>query len=84
MELFNQQYNLYSHSYLCYGIEQIRRVYIGQLIKKANNSLVIDDPCLQAGFIQNRTYEDIFDTPCANGSYIPPAHVKSSSIFSLR
>lgn len=65
MELFEKEYDLYSHSYLCYGIEQIRRVHLGSLIIKTAPLLIVNDPCLQRDFQQNRTYRDIFDTPCA-------------------
>ncbi|CAF4437913.1 unnamed protein product, partial [Rotaria magnacalcarata] len=31
MTLFDTQYDLYSHSYLCYGTEQLRLLHLGQL-----------------------------------------------------
>ena len=65
MELFEQEYDLYSHSYLCYGIEQLRRVYLGELILQSTDFRQIDDPCLQRNYSQIRTYDDIFNTPCA-------------------
>jgi len=83
MNLFNTQYEVYSHSFLCYGAEQIRRVYVGHLVNQANGSLLLDDPCLQDGYIENLTYSYIFDTPCARNQYEPLPDLNASSIFTF-
>ncbi|CAF4029346.1 unnamed protein product [Rotaria sordida] len=83
MNLFNTAYDIYSHSYLCYGTEQLRLIYLGQLVNNANESLIINEPCLQNGFVQNLTYDDIFSTPCARNQYAPLPSINKSSIFSF-
>ena len=83
MNLFNTYYDLYSHSYLCYGIEQTRLIYLGQLVRRANGSAIIVDSCLQMNYVQNRTYNDIFGTPCARDQYAPPAGLNTSSVYSF-
>jgi hypothetical protein len=83
MNLFNTEYEVYSHSFLCYGAEQIRRIYVGQIVNKANGSLLLYDPCLQDGYIENLTYSYIFDTPCARDQYAPLPDLNTSSIFSF-
>ncbi len=83
MPLFETSYPIYSYSYLCYGTEQLRLVYLGQLIKRSTNSTIIRDPCLQKGFNQTMTYDDIFSTACAQGKYAPPADLNTSTIFTL-
>lgn len=84
MNLFDENYDLYSHSYLCYGIEQVRRVYLARLIKESNGSLVVDDPCLQRGYIQNRTFDDIFGTPCVTDQNAAAFGLNSNSTFQLK
>ena len=83
MPLFETSYPIYSFSYLCYGTEQLRLVYLGQLIKRSSNSSVVRDPCLQKGFNQTMTYDDVFNTACARGKYAPPAALNKSLAFTL-
>ena len=83
MNLFNTYYDLYSHSYLCYGIEQTRLIYLGQLVRRTNGSAMIVDPCLQLDYVQNRTYDDVFGTPCARDQYAPPVGLNTSLTFSF-
>ncbi|CAF3644356.1 unnamed protein product [Rotaria sp. Silwood1] len=83
MNLFNTEYDIYSHSYLCYGTEQLRLIYLGQLVNNANGSLLINEPCLQNGYVQNLTYDKLFSTPCARDQYAPLPSLNKSSIFSF-
>lgn len=83
MDLFNTTYDVYSHSYLCYGLDQARLVYQGQLIKTSSGTYAISDPCLQSGFIQSMAYKDLFSTPCVHGQYAPSDNLNTSSIFSF-
>jgi hypothetical protein len=83
MNLFGTEYDVYSHSYLCYGTERLRYIYLGQIVNEGNGSLILDDPCLQNGYIQNASYNEIFDTPCARGQYAPLPYIDTSSNFSF-
>ncbi|CAF1187298.1 unnamed protein product [Adineta ricciae] len=71
LDLFGIDYDVYSHSYLCYGEEQARLVHQGQLVQEANESYSIDDPCLQYGYTEEKSYEDLFNTACARGKHAP-------------
>ena len=83
MPLFETSYPLYSFSYLCYGTEQLRLVYLGQLVKRSLRSAVVRDPCLQKGFNLTLTYDDVFSTACARDKYAPPAALNKSQTFTL-
>src|ERR1700722_2009459 len=72
MNLFNTNYDVYSHSYLCYGQEQTRLVYQGQLVQQANGSTLINDPCLQTGYSQTISYNVINNTACAANRFTAP------------
>lgn len=83
MPLFETNYPIYSYSYLCYGTEQLRLIYLGQLAKQTRQSTVVRDPCLQKGYNKTMSYHDIFSTACARGKYAPPSELNSSTIFTL-
>lgn len=83
MPLFETSYPIYSFSYLCYGTEQLRLMYLSQLIKRSTKSSIVRDPCLQKGFNQTMTYDDIFSTACARGKYAPPTELSQSLTFTL-
>ena len=84
MNLFDTDYDVYSHSYLCYGQDQLRLIYQGQLVQQANGLILIDDPCLQSGYIQNISYSSISGTACAIGRLTTPTGVNSSSLITFR
>jgi adenosinetriphosphatase len=83
MNLFNTNYDVYSYSYLCYGQEQARLIYQGQLVQQANGVTLIDDPCLQSDYNQTMTYGIINNTACAIQRYAAPAgfNTTTSVIF---
>ncbi|CAF0888067.1 unnamed protein product [Adineta steineri] len=83
MSLFNTDYETYSHSYLCYGAEQFRYVYLGQMINAMNGSQLINDPCLQNGYTQNFTYNTIFSLPCVQNRSAPLPYINTSSTFTF-
>jgi len=83
MSLFDTDYDVYSHSYLCYGTEQFRLTYLAHIVNKANGTEPINDPCLQNGFVLNSTYDDIFSTPCARDQYAPLPILNISSEYTI-
>lgn len=83
MNLFNADYDVYSHSYLCYGTEQFRWVYLANLINQANGSTVTNDPCLQEGFVDDVSYDEIFGTPCVRDRYAPLPSLDTSLNYSF-
>jgi adenosinetriphosphatase len=83
MHLFDTNYDVYSHSYLCYGHEQSRLVFLSHIVKETNETLSIDDPCLQSGYIQNMTYDELFSTACTPEQHALPVGFNKSEIFSF-
>ncbi|UJR31782.1 hypothetical protein I4U23_019260 [Adineta vaga] len=84
MNLFDTNYDVYSHSYLCYGQDQLRLIYQGQLVQQANGSYSIDDPCLQAGYNQNLSYATISTTACASNRFVAPTGITTTSLITFR
>jgi hypothetical protein len=83
MSLFDTDYDVYSHSYLCYGTEQFRLTYLAHIVNKANGTNLINDPCLQEGYTQSSNYSSIFSTPCAQNQYAPLPVLNISSEYSF-
>lgn len=83
MNLFDAGYDVYSHSYLCYGTEQFRWVYLANLVNQVNGSTVTNDPCLQEGYVDYKSYDEIFGTPCARGPYAPLPTLNTTSNYSF-
>ena len=85
MNLFNTNYDVYSHSYLCYGQEQTRLIYQGQLVQQANGAVLINDPCLQTGYSQTISYNVINNTACAIiQRYVAPAGFSATTNITFR
>jgi len=83
ISLSNTEYDIYSHSYLCYGTEQVRLIYLGQIVNKAKGSLLINDPCLQDGYVQNLSYNAIFSAYCVQNQYAPLPSLDKSATYSF-
>ena len=62
--LYGMNYTVYTHSYLCYGINEIERKYKALLVKSLNFSSSITNPCGPSGKTTLETYTDVFEAPC--------------------
>ncbi|XP_022286416.2 ectonucleoside triphosphate diphosphohydrolase 8-like [Crassostrea virginica] len=79
--LYAKNYTVYTHSYLCYGINEIKRKYKAFLVQSQNFSSEVDDPCSPSGNAQVDHQADIFEAPCTKGTFEPPDKNKT---FTLR
>ncbi|XP_051788265.1 ectonucleoside triphosphate diphosphohydrolase 8-like isoform X1 [Erpetoichthys calabaricus] len=68
--LYGNKYNVYTHSYLCYGKEQAMKKVQANLIQQQSSSLSnpIDHPCYPTGYQLNTTLGAIFNSPCVSYS----------------
>ncbi|XP_065183191.1 ectonucleoside triphosphate diphosphohydrolase 1-like isoform X1 [Sycon ciliatum] len=64
---YDRSYVAYSHSFLCYGLNEARRRYQGNLVQVANYSSVVEDPCGLRGDVVNVTGEFLWLPPCSSG-----------------
>ncbi|CAB1315273.1 unnamed protein product [Coregonus sp. 'balchen'] len=58
-KLYGYQYEVYTHSYLCYGKEQAMR----QLLM-SGSTRPVKHPCYHLGYNLTRTLGDLYDSPC--------------------
>ncbi|KAM9482771.1 ectonucleoside triphosphate diphosphohydrolase 8 isoform 1-T1 [Clarias gariepinus] len=63
LQLYNYKYQLYTHSYLCYGKDQAVKK-IQAYLQKTTPSSVIDHPCYHRGYNLTLKLGDIYDSPC--------------------
>ncbi|KAL0191431.1 hypothetical protein M9458_014129, partial [Cirrhinus mrigala] len=64
LQLYGYKYELYTHSYLCYGKDQALRQLQVYLHKTAGSSPVISHPCYHVGYSLNLTLDDLYNSPC--------------------
>jgi apyrase len=65
LQLFGHNYTVYTHSYLCYGVNEVARALFAALVLQDQPSASqIEHPCLPSNYLIDQTYEEIFDSPC--------------------
>ncbi|XP_040899054.1 ectonucleoside triphosphate diphosphohydrolase 2-like [Toxotes jaculatrix] len=71
LKLYGQTHKLYTHSFLCYGQDQVLRKLMAHLIKTQGVKPEVSHPCYPRQFkISVELGKDIFDSPCTK-SYRP-------------
>ncbi|KAF3702275.1 Ectonucleoside triphosphate diphosphohydrolase 2 [Channa argus] len=77
MRLYGQEYSLYTHSFLCYGQNQMLKRLLALIVKSQGYSGSIDNPCYPVGHSRVLNFGSIFDSPCTTkyrpSSYDPQA-----------
>uniref|UniRef100_A0A672PVR1 Ectonucleoside triphosphate diphosphohydrolase 8 n=1 Tax=Sinocyclocheilus grahami TaxID=75366 RepID=A0A672PVR1_SINGR len=59
LQLYGYKYELYTHSYLCFGKDQALRK-----LQTAGSSPVISHPCYHVGYNLSLTLNDLYNSPC--------------------
>lgn len=63
--LYYHDYALYTHSYLCYGRDQMELRLLANLARNVTKGgQTVENPCLPQGFQMNRTVDTIWSIPC--------------------
>ncbi|XP_078079102.1 ectonucleoside triphosphate diphosphohydrolase 1 isoform X2 [Mustelus asterias] len=60
--LYGKSYNIYTHSYLCYGKDQALKMLLDKL--NVLNDGTISNPCFNRGYSKSINATVFFDTPC--------------------
>ncbi|XP_021465977.2 ectonucleoside triphosphate diphosphohydrolase 8 isoform X2 [Oncorhynchus mykiss] len=63
-KLYGYQYEVYTHSYLCYGKEQAMRKLRVHLLKMSGSTRPVKHPCYHLGYNLTLTLGDLYDSPC--------------------
>ncbi|XP_066910667.1 ectonucleoside triphosphate diphosphohydrolase 3-like [Clytia hemisphaerica] len=63
-------YKIYATSYLCLGKEEFMRRYYAELVRDANYSTTVDNPCGNKGYELNLTEQYLWEKqPCISGAF---------------
>ncbi|XP_056222554.1 ectonucleoside triphosphate diphosphohydrolase 1 isoform X2 [Seriola aureovittata] len=62
--LYGNDYNLYTHSFLCYGKDQALRMVLAQQTQSGPGTIL--DPCFHPGYNETKNYSVLYDSPCVS------------------
>ncbi|XP_068593006.1 ectonucleoside triphosphate diphosphohydrolase 1-like [Cebidichthys violaceus] len=62
--LYGNDYNLYTHSFLCYGKDQAQRMKLAH--QTQSGPYAVADPCSHPGYNKTKTYSVLYDSPCVS------------------
>ncbi|XP_075948986.1 ectonucleoside triphosphate diphosphohydrolase 1 [Anarhichas minor] len=62
--LYGNDYNLYTHSFLCYGKDQAHRLKLARQTQSGPNAVA--DPCSHPGYNATKKYSVLYDSPCVS------------------
>ncbi|XP_067087399.1 ectonucleoside triphosphate diphosphohydrolase 2-like [Osmerus mordax] len=78
LRLYGEDYHIYTHSFLCYGRDQVLRKLLAYLVKTQGSGGLISNPCHPAGHNISITLGSVFDSPCTAEHRPTPYHPQSS------
>ncbi|XP_056146867.1 ectonucleoside triphosphate diphosphohydrolase 2-like [Lampris incognitus] len=64
LRLYGQTYSLYTHSFLCYGQDEVLKRLLAHLIESQGFSGSVSHPCLPADLGIAVKLDKVFDSPC--------------------
>ncbi|KAM3859457.1 ectonucleoside triphosphate diphosphohydrolase 1 [Diretmus argenteus] len=62
--LYGNDYNLYTHSFLCYGKDQALRMVLAHQTQSRPN--IVANPCFHPGYTETKDYSTLYDSPCVS------------------
>ncbi|KAI1887202.1 hypothetical protein AGOR_G00203720 [Albula goreensis] len=70
--LYGNDYQVYTHSFLCYGKDQALRLTLAQQLQTGDRHL--SDPCFHPGYQQEKSVDRVFGSPCVSTSLSRPTY----------
>ncbi|KAI7806954.1 ectonucleoside triphosphate diphosphohydrolase 3 [Triplophysa rosa] len=64
VSLYGYEYNIYTHSFLCYGRNEAEKRALAKLSKESSNWSNVKNPCYPAGYNITMLAEEIFGSEC--------------------
>ncbi|KAM6935454.1 ectonucleoside triphosphate diphosphohydrolase 3 isoform 2-T2 [Lycodopsis pacificus] len=64
VKLYGYPYNVYTHSFLCYGKNEAEKRILDKIVKESSDSSYIRNPCFAEGYNVTMNAMDIYDTEC--------------------
>ncbi|XP_040260789.1 ectonucleoside triphosphate diphosphohydrolase 2 [Bufo bufo] len=79
LRLYGQSYRVYTHSFLCYGRDQVLKRVLSKVLKEQGYSSNVQNPCWPKNYDSSLTLGDVYESPCTQ-SEKPPNYDSSQSI----
>ncbi|XP_048876665.1 ectonucleoside triphosphate diphosphohydrolase 2-like [Brienomyrus brachyistius] len=67
LRLYGQDYNLYTHSFLCYGQGQMLLRLVASLMQFQGYNGTVVHPCYPVGYSVTMKLSEVFNSPCTSG-----------------
>ncbi|KFW80886.1 Ectonucleoside triphosphate diphosphohydrolase 2, partial [Phalacrocorax carbo] len=64
LQLYGQVYKVYTHSFLCYGRDQVLKRLLSKLLQAESYQATIPHPCWPTGYHKSLLLSSIYDSPC--------------------
>ncbi|XP_031729560.1 ectonucleoside triphosphate diphosphohydrolase 3 [Anarrhichthys ocellatus] len=64
VKLYGYPYNVYTHSFLCYGKNEAEKRILDKIVKESSDPSYIINPCFAEGYNVTMNAMDIYDTEC--------------------
>ncbi|KFV14071.1 Ectonucleoside triphosphate diphosphohydrolase 2, partial [Tauraco erythrolophus] len=64
LKLYGQVYKVYTHSFLCYGRDQVLKRLLSKLLQAESYQATVAHPCWPTGYHKSLSLSSIYDSPC--------------------
>ncbi|KAM8744333.1 ectonucleoside triphosphate diphosphohydrolase 2 [Acanthopagrus schlegelii] len=64
LRLYGQEYSLYTHSFLCYGRDQVLKRLLAHIMTSQGDSESVTHPCYPADHSTSVKLDTVFNSPC--------------------
>ncbi|XP_064892301.1 ectonucleoside triphosphate diphosphohydrolase 2 isoform X1 [Columba livia] len=65
LKLYGQAYKVYTHSFLCYGRDQVLKRLLSKLLQQAQSyQATVPHPCWPTGYQKSLSLSSVYDSPC--------------------
>ncbi|OXB80610.1 UNVERIFIED_CONTAM: hypothetical protein H355_005539 [Colinus virginianus] len=64
LKLYGQLYKVYTHSFLCYGRDQVLKRLLSKVLQAENYQETVANPCWPTGYHKSLLLSSIYDSPC--------------------
>ncbi|KAM3873455.1 ectonucleoside triphosphate diphosphohydrolase 3 [Diretmus argenteus] len=64
VKLYGYPYNVYTHSFLCYGKNEAEKVVLDKIVKASADLTFVENPCYPEGFNTTMKASQIYETQC--------------------
>uniref|UniRef100_A0A3Q4BAZ1 Uncharacterized protein n=1 Tax=Mola mola TaxID=94237 RepID=A0A3Q4BAZ1_MOLML len=79
LRLYGHEYSVYTHSFLCYGQDQVLKRLLAHLLKSQGYSESVTHPCYPADHSRTFQLSSIFSSPCTE-KYKPKTYYSQASL----